>query len=49
MIDDEVPEFQAVDAKLVALARRLDAGVLTTDANLQRVAELQGVRVPQPE
>jgi uncharacterized protein YacL len=43
VIDDEVPEFQAVDAKLVALARRLDAGVLTTDANLQRVAELQGV------
>ena len=43
MIDDEVPELQAVDAKLVALARRLQAGVLTTDSNLQRVAELQGV------
>jgi uncharacterized protein YacL len=43
VIDDEVPELQAVDAKLVALARRLQAGVLTTDANLQRVAELQGV------
>jgi len=43
VIDDEVPEIQAVDAKLVALARRLQAGLLTTDANLQRVAELQGV------
>jgi uncharacterized protein YacL len=43
VIDEEVPEFQGVDTKLVALARRIDAGVLTTDANLQRVAELQGV------
>ena len=43
VIDDEIPEIQAVDAKLVALALRLQAGVLTTDANLQRVAELQGV------
>ena len=43
IVDDEVPEFEAVDAKLVALARRLDVGLLTTDFNLQRVAELQGV------
>ena len=43
VLDDEVPEFEAVDAKLVALARRLDVGLLTTDFNLQRVAELQGV------
>jgi uncharacterized protein YacL len=43
VVDDEVPEFEAVDAKLVALARRLDVGLLTTDFNLQRVAELQGV------
>src|SRR5204862_4042559 len=45
IVDDEVPEFDAVDAKLVALARRLDVGLLTTDFNLQRVAELQGVTV----
>jgi uncharacterized protein YacL len=43
VIDDEVPELHAVDAKLVALARRLRAGILTTDTNLQRIAELQGV------
>src|SRR5438067_5254649 len=43
VLDDEVPEFETVDAKLVALARRLDVGLLTTDFNLQRVAELQGV------
>jgi len=45
VVDDEVPEFDEVDAKLVALARRLDVGLLTTDFNLQRVAELQGVSV----
>ena len=35
----------AIDAKLVLLARRRDAAVLTTDYNLNRVAQLQGVRV----
>jgi uncharacterized protein YacL len=44
VVDDEVPEFDAVDAKLVALARRLPADLVTTDSNLQRVAEVQGVR-----
>ena len=44
VVDDEVPEFDAVDAKLVALARRLPADIVTTDANLQTVAEMQGVR-----
>ena len=43
--DDEVPEVEAVDAKLVRLARRLHADLLTTDHNLARVAELQGVTV----
>jgi len=43
VLDDEVPEFEAVDAKIIALARRLNVGLLTTDFNLQRVAELQGV------
>jgi uncharacterized protein YacL len=44
-LDDEIPEIQAVDAKLVALARRLQLRLLTCDAHLQRVAELQGVPV----
>jgi uncharacterized protein YacL len=34
-----------VDAKLVALAKRYSRAVLTNDFNLNRVAELQGVRV----
>lgn len=44
VIDDEVVEHREVDAKLVALARRLGVGLLTVDQPLQRVAELQGVR-----
>jgi uncharacterized protein YacL len=44
VLDDEVPEIEEVDAKLVALARRLRVSLLTLDEPLQRVAELQGVR-----
>lgn len=43
VLDDEVPEVREVDAKLVALARRLQVRILTTDANLARNAEVQGV------
>ena len=43
--DDEIPEARDVDAKLVALARARGAAILTTDFNLNRVAEVQGVRV----
>jgi len=44
VLDDEVPEHDEVDAKLVALARRLRTSLVTVDEPLQRVAELQGVR-----
>ncbi len=43
VIDDEVPEMREVDAKLVALARRLQLRLLTNDVKLARVAEVQGV------
>jgi uncharacterized protein YacL len=45
IIDDEVPQLAEVDAKLVELAKRRNRVVLTNDFNLNRVAELQGVRV----
>ena len=45
LTDEDAPEAKAVDAKLVALARVRGAAVLTTDYNLNRVAQLQGVRV----
>ena len=43
--EEDVPDVKAVDAKLVALAKEIDARVLTNDSNLNKVAELQGVRV----
>jgi uncharacterized protein YacL len=39
------PEVNEVDAKLVAFARDNDSAILTNDFNLNRVAELQGIRV----
>ena len=43
LLDDEVVEHDQVDAKLVALARRLQLRLLTNDGPLARNAELQGV------
>jgi uncharacterized protein YacL len=43
VLDDEVPEHDAVDAKLVSLAKRLSLRLLTNDGALAHVAEVQGV------
>ncbi len=43
MLDDELPEIPEVDAKLIALARRLQLRLLTNDGPLARNAQLQGV------
>jgi uncharacterized protein YacL len=45
IVEDDVPDIIEVDAKLVALARARSRVILTNDFNLNRVAELQGVRV----
>ncbi len=45
IIDDDVEGVDAVDEKLVLLARQRGAPVMTQDFNLNRVAELQGVTV----
>jgi uncharacterized protein YacL len=45
IVDDDAPGVAEVDAKLVELAKRRSRVVLTNDFNLNRVAELQGVRV----
>jgi uncharacterized protein YacL len=45
ILDQDAPEIKEVDAKLVALAQRRNCDVLTTDYNLNRVAQIQGVRV----
>jgi uncharacterized protein YacL len=43
--DMDVEDVREVDDKLVRLAKQLHAPVLTNDFNLNKVAELQGVRV----
>jgi len=45
VIDEDVPNTPEVDSKLVALAKRDGRAVLTNDLNLNRIADLQGVRV----
>lgn len=45
IVEDEVPGVSEVDAKLVALAKARSKAILTNDFNLNRVAELQGIRV----
>jgi uncharacterized protein YacL len=45
IVEDDIPDVAEVDAKLVALARARSRVILTNDFNLNRVAELQGVRV----
>ncbi len=41
----DFPEIPAVDSKLVALAKALNLPIMTNDFNLNKIAELQGVRV----
>jgi uncharacterized protein YacL len=43
--EETYPEVAEVDAKLIAFAREHHAAILTNDFNLNRVAELQGIRV----
>jgi uncharacterized protein YacL len=45
IVEADIPDENEVDAKLVALARSRSRVILTNDFNLNRVAELQGVRV----
>jgi uncharacterized protein YacL len=43
LLDDDVPEHDAIDAKLLALARRLELRLLTNDGALTRNADVQGI------
>jgi len=43
--DEDFPEVAEVDAKLVKLAKILEAKILTVDFNLNRVATIQGIKV----
>jgi uncharacterized protein YacL len=45
VIDEDFPHVKEVDAKLVVMAKKMNAKIITNDLNLNKVAELQGVRV----
>ncbi len=45
LVDEDMPTVREVDDKLIALAKEMNAAILTNDYNLNRVAELQSVRV----
>ena len=43
--NDDFPEIKEVDLKLVKLAKVLSAKIFTNDYNLNKVSEIQGIRV----
>lgn len=45
IVDDDFLQVKDVDSKIVMLAKKAGAKVITNDLNLNKVAELQGVRV----
>lgn len=45
IIEEDFPKIKEVDSKLVALARGMNAKIITNDFNLNKVAQLQGVPV----
>ena len=45
VMDQDFPKIKGVDAKLVALARKIDGKIITNDFNLNKVAELQGIKI----
>ncbi len=45
IVEEDFPRIREVDSKLIALAKKMGAKVLTNDFNLNKVAELQGVKV----
>ena len=44
-IDEDVPDVTEVDMKLIKLATKRNAAIMTNDYNLNRVAQLEGVRI----
>ena len=43
--DDDFPQIPEVDLKLIELAKRYDAKIVTNDFNLNKIATLQGIEV----
>ena len=45
IVEDDFPQIADVDMKLIELAKRYDAKIITNDYNLNKVATLQGIDV----
>lgn len=45
IVDNDFDDIAEVDAKLVRLAKQFNADIITNDFNLNKVAEIQGVKV----
>ncbi|UCE79282.1 MAG: PIN domain-containing protein [Nitrospiraceae bacterium] len=45
IVEQDFPKIKEVDSKLVALAKIMNAKIITNDFNLNKVAQLQGVSV----
>ncbi len=45
IVDTDFPEISAVDRKLIQLAKELEADLLTTDFNLNKVAQVEDIQV----
>jgi uncharacterized protein YacL len=45
IVEEDFPKIKEVDAKLIALARFLNAKIITNDFNMSKIAQLQGVSV----
>lgn len=45
VVEDDPPEASEVDAKLVLLGREYGAKILTNDFNLNKVAQIEGIKV----
>lgn len=45
IVEDDPDGLESVDEKLVALARQYNAKILTTDFNLNKVAQIEGIEV----
>jgi Integral membrane protein (PIN domain superfamily) len=45
IVEDNIAEEKEVDMKLVRLCKKIGANIITNDYNLNKVAELQGIKV----
>ncbi len=45
IVDQDFPKTKGVDAKLIELAKKTEGKIITNDFNLNKVAELQGIKI----